>query len=177
MVSSIASVSAYIAQPTGTAASGYAADSTSANSSNLLEHPLFSAYTIQVDPLSHLAIFEKRNPETGDVTQQYPSATVVDEYRKISEGQASPASIAAADALGADIPQSAIQSTISTDTNTATTTNSSTTTTSAPTATSSTTAAPVISSVSPVSSDSSGIVVSTAVRGQSAATVGVAQSA
>jgi len=79
-----------------------------------VEHPqaqittFYSPSTVTVDPISHIAIFEQRDPETGKVTNQYPSERVVDEYRKLSEGKSTPASIAAANALGGKIPASAL---------------------------------------------------------------------
>jgi len=80
------------------------------------EHPptqittFYSPSTVTVDPISHIAIFEQRDPETGKVTNQYPSERVVDEYRKLSQGKSTPASIAAANALGGKIPASALPS-------------------------------------------------------------------
>ncbi len=114
MFDSIASTGAgaYVPQPVWAAAGNHA---TAAATTGQPEPEasgqgqiLYSPNVIRVDPISHIAIFETRNPETGDVTQQYPSTAVVDEYRRISQGQATPATIAAANALGANIPQSAI---------------------------------------------------------------------
>jgi len=108
MLDSIGSVGPYVPQSTQItpAISGVALVS--------VEHPqaqittFYSPSTVTVDPISHIAIFEQRDPETGKVTNQYPSERVVDEYRRLSEGKSTPATFAAANALGGKIPASAL---------------------------------------------------------------------
>jgi len=46
---------------------------------------------ITIDPDTHIVIAESRDPQTGAVINQYPSKSVVAEYRKISQGDESPA--------------------------------------------------------------------------------------
>ena len=45
--------------------------------------PVYFNPTVRLDPVLQIAIWETRDPKTGEITEQYPTAKMVEAYRNL----------------------------------------------------------------------------------------------